>query len=439
MTRRGFDGRAERFGWWRMVAFGVAVAGVLTAIAVARCESSSDFRDFWRTAVAFRETGVIRDDLGVHNYLPFFTIFMAPWSLLPLPVATGLFTLLSLGLFAATVVTTDALLRGGPASSPGAATWVTVLLILPYVASSAVLGQVNLLVGFLVVAAWLLVERGRAWIAGLPLALAMLIKLMPAALLPFLVLTRRWRTAVSAVVATVVLGAGWPLMSLGWGETKRQHEAYVRRAVVDHSAGATLSSDKPRKARFTNQSLPIVLRRLLSDVNADPDDSGSRLFVNIANVPRPVIFGVYVVALAGVVGVSAVASRRGGTRRAQERREAAGPTMSALPHDDHRPDCEAGRNGLALWLCVMLVASPLVWTHYLVLAYWPLATLAYRAERCHRRRARPDRAALLALAGWAVAALLLAWPAARACGAQLAGVLILWFVLARSAFRLRSR
>lgn len=412
MSVRRADQFERWFGWRVLLALGAVGAAVLTVIAVARCESSSDFRDFWRTAAAFRETGVIRDDLGVHNYLPFFTIFMTPWALLPLPVATGAFTLLSLMLMAATVVMTEVLLRGELGAAPSAASWATLLLIGPYAASSAVLGQVNLLVLFLVVATWLLVERGREWIAGLPLALAILIKLMPAALLPFLLLTRRWRTGLAAVAATLVLGVGWPLMSLGPSETLRQHQAYYRRAVVEHSARTTIESDKPRKARFTNQSLPIVLRRLLSRVNADPDDAGSTLFVNVADLPGGVILAVYAGLLAVVVGGTVAAS---------------GVRLRSTPETD---DLDAQRRSLGLWLCTMLVASPLLWTHYLVLAWWPLACVAYHAERFQQRHDRPHRAALLGLAAWAAAALLLVWPAARACGAQLGGVLVVWCVLA---------
>ena len=102
MTHPAPDSPHSTRGWHVLLAaWGVYTAVILVVVAN-RAESSSDFRDFWENAVHFRQTGQIAADLGVHNYLPFFTIFMLPWSLLPLRAAIVLFTLLSLGLFAIT-------------------------------------------------------------------------------------------------------------------------------------------------------------------------------------------------------------------------------------------------------------------------------------------------------------------------------------------------
>ena len=159
-------------GWVMVVAFGVVFTIAIAVIAAVRAEPSpeqgtSDFRDFWNTARAFRDTGEIRSDLGVHNYLPFFVIFMLPWTVLPLQAAVAVFTVLSLGTFVLTVVLTQLLLHGRVGSQPRPATLVAMGLMLPYVVSCGVVGQVNLLVLFLVLAAWFLVERGREWEAGL--------------------------------------------------------------------------------------------------------------------------------------------------------------------------------------------------------------------------------------------------------------------------------
>ena len=56
----------------------------------------------------------------------------------------------------------------------------------------------------------------------------------------------------------------------------------------------------------------------------------------------------------------------------------------------------------------MLLASPLVWTHYLPLAYWPLAFLADRAERTYRVRHKAPLVSATPLALWLIGTLLLA-------------------------------
>ena len=182
-------------GWYALLAAAVAYAAVISVIVAYRAESTSDFRDFWENAVHFRETGEIASDLGVHNYLPFFTIFMLPWGFLPLRVAIVVFSLLSLALFGVTVVLVEHLLHEGLGRKPRPALLIALGLMLPYVHSCAVLGNVGLLLLFLIVTAWFFVERGREWEAGAALGLATLIKLLPGLLIVYFLLKRRWRVA----------------------------------------------------------------------------------------------------------------------------------------------------------------------------------------------------------------------------------------------------
>jgi hypothetical protein len=400
-------------GWRLLIVGGVAYCIVLIVVVALRAESSSDFRDFWRTAEAYRTTGEIRPDLGVHNYLPFFVIFMTPWSLLPLPVAIGAFSVFSMVLLGVTVAMLELLLNGRVDRAPRAATLISLALALPYIHATAVLGQVNLLVLFLIVAAWLLASRGQEWSAGVPLGLAALIKVLPAGLLVLFLLQRRWRVAVAAGATCALLGLGLPLASLGWRETVRLHGEYYQRAAVEHSAITTLLADKPIKAKYTNNSTPIVLRRLLSRTNGDPSDNGGALFVNVADVPRPAIVAVYAVLMAALLG---------------------GGLVQAIRRAPHWPFTSAGdfSRGSALfgaWCALLVLASPLVWTHYLVLAYPALAALADRLERERLERKRLCRITTVALACWSVGILLLVWPAARAAGAQLAAVIVVWVAL----------
>ena len=175
------------------------------------------------------------------------------------------------------------------------------------------------------------------------------------------------------------------------------------------SAVETLTAAKPVKMLYNNNALPTVLRRLLSPVDAGKDDLGGRLYVNLADVPAGVRLGVYLALLAVFLGGSLAGTLHG--RRHW-------PPESL---DEGR----ALRNQFGIWCCLMLLASPLVWTHYLPLVYWPLAFLSDRVERTWRAR-RLCRVGGVTLALWLVGALLLAWPAARAAGAQIAGVAAIW-------------
>ncbi len=403
---------------WRLLVLLGAVYVVVILISVGmRADSTSDFRDFWENAVHLRETGEISTELGVHNYLPFFTIFMLPWGSLPLIVASVLFSALSLVLFGVTVVLTENLLNDGLPHKVRPALLIALLLALPYVHSCAVLGNVMLLVLFLVVTCWFLVERGREWEAGAALGLAVLIKLLPGALLVFFLLKRRWRVLTSSVAVIVVLGLGLPLAALGWQRTVKQHEEFWHGAIKQHSAYTTLTAEKPIKAMLSNNSLPIVLRRLMTPVDGQRG-SDRPLLVNFANLSPPALVGLYGAMMALVLGTSGWVTLRGGQR---------------WPPDSIAEGRRL-RAQFGLWCLVALVCTPLLWTHYLPLAYWPLAFLADRADRS-RRAHEPARLTIVALVLWGVGALLLAWPAARAAGAQLWSAVMLWLALMLIAWR----
>ena len=415
-------------GWLPLLIGGGIVAIVLVVIATvrvvgvsdiadydaARAASTSDFRDFWFTARHFRETGQITADFGVHNYLPFFTIFMLPWSYLPLPAAAGAFVGLSLLLTGLCVVMVEMLLNQQLGRWPRRATLAALGLIIAYVATSSVLGTVNLLLLFLIIATWVLFEQQREWEAGIPLGLAVLIKLLPAVLIVFFLVKRRWRVAATAVAVSLIGTIVFPLTTLGYQETAHRYEAFAEGALVEHSARSTILSVEPRKGHYSNVSLPIVLRRLLTPTDAAP---GHELFVNIADWPRVVVFWVYALALIAIVGATLAVSSTGPPK---------------WPPSETAP-INAIRAQFATWCCLMLIAAPLVWTHYFVLAYWPVALLADRAQRTETTRTLEHKLCLAALLAWLAAVVLLASPAARAVGAPLLATLIAWGALLRLA------
>lgn len=407
-------------GWRPLAATAVVLTIVLCAVtayrglSTDRGSSTLDFRDFWLTALHFRETGQIVTEFGVHNYLPFFTIFMMPWSYLPLPAAVALFTALSMAAGAASVVMTEILLNGQLDPRPRASTYLAVLLVLPYAWSAGVLGQLGLILLFLMIATWFLSVRGLEWEAGITLGFAAAIKLLPAALIIFFLLKLRWRV-VSGSLATILLLAGAvPWAMLPWREFLDQHHAFVDRAVSGGGASATVYADKPQKAKYNNNGLAIVLRRLLTPTNFDPQENEPPEFTNVADLPRTAVWWIYVILLAAIVTVSIAAAARGGPRWPPADLDSA-RTLQAQ---------------FGVWCSVMLLCSPLVWTHYLVMLYWPLSVVCDRAERSQRSRRKIGVVAGAALLIWVISLLALAWPMGRAAGAQLAAVFVVWLACA---------
>lgn len=419
---------------------GVVYIAVAASIAGVRAGSTTDFRDFWENGLHFRQTGEISTTLGVHNYLPVFTILAAPASLLDLPIAVAVFVAFSLLLFGKAAALLEQHVRenaapaGGERAAPLGSGPVALLLLLPYVHTCAMLGALGLVLVALMIFAWVLADRGGrdsrpAWnnrfltnaarfpasaarlvqpprplAAGALLGLATVLKLLPGVLIVLLALLGRWRAAAASLATLALLALGVPLVVLGWEGTLRAHAAFYKTAVVEHSAVSTLLADKPVKANYSNNALPIVLRRLLSPVDGGKEQQAGGLFVNVADLPWPQIVAIYGAVMTLFAGASLWVALRA------RREPVASPVRQA---------------SIGAWFCLALLASPLVWTHYLVLALPPLMLLVERVRVGHRTGTTPWLA-LFALGVWVLAAAALAWPAARAAGAQLLAVAALW-------------
>lgn len=412
------DGRGFGGGWmswrWAGVLF-VVYALTVAVIAGARAEpdpeeGTSDFRDFWRTAGHLARTGEIRSDLGVHNYPPFFVVFMVPWSLLPLRLAAGLFALMSVVVFGGAALLSELMLCGKMPERPRWSMLAAALAMSPYATSCAVLGNLGLMLGGMIVGLWYLVERGmeggregrnegresrgNEWGAGIVLGMAALIKVIPGLLVLFFLLKRRWRVVCGAAMVGGVLGLGLPAATMGPWRTLEEVRGFLERAAGEHSAWRTIHDETARKAKYSNQSMPIVLRRLLSRTNGDAGPGGGEMYVNVTEAGAGVIWWTYVGIIGGVLAVTGhVTFWRG------------------------REWSEAGavwkwREQFGIWCCVVILASPLVWTHYYPVLLWPVMMAADGAMRGVRMMR-------LVMAGWMLGAVMTAWPEARAAGVHL--------------------
>lgn len=398
-------------GWLPLVLCAAAYTLAMCIYLPLRAETGTDFRDFWETSRHFLDTGRIVSDLGVHNYLPFFTIFMSPFAALPMSVAVIAFTLFSLGLLAVTVVMVEVLLAGRLGDRPRPALIGAILLSFAYVHSTTTLGAVNIILLFLIVAAWFLIERGHDWEAGVPLALAILIKVLPVVLLPLLLVMGRWKSALVASLLAIVLGFGITAGALGTDEAIAQHREFYQRAMVGGSAHSTITAEKPQKAKYSNSAMPIVLRRLLTKTDAHPVENQPGLFVNVAEIPTDTVWIIYCILAVGIFIATLLATTA---------------DWGGWSAEAGMPIFAAARAKFGLWCCAMLLASPLIWTHYLVLLYWPLALSADRLQLVWRREERICRVSAFVVGAWITGIAALAWPAARAAGAQLGAVLCVW-------------
>ena len=200
----------------------------------------------------------------MHNYLPFQEVLLAPFGALPMWLACAIFVALSLALFALTVWLIDRYLIRPPAGSWWLRVAAPVGLISPFVFSAAVLGQVNLLVLFLSVLCWYLVETKRPAWAGVCLSLAVLVKVFPVVLVLYFLLKRQWRVLGGVLAGLVFFGVLLTTAVFGPAENLKLHRDYWQRVVMGHGPLDQLVATEEPKSTAHNQGLPMVLRRLLT-------------------------------------------------------------------------------------------------------------------------------------------------------------------------------
>ncbi len=137
------------------------------------------------------------------TYPPFAAVLMRPLGDLPLGGAQAVFVVVSVTALIAMLW----LVIAPVAARLGYPVWFATAFALPIVSwlepvrETFSFGQINFIVAALIVVDLLVAVPKKSWLAGVGIGLAAAIKLTPAIFVIYLLLTRRWRPAVTAVVA----------------------------------------------------------------------------------------------------------------------------------------------------------------------------------------------------------------------------------------------
>ncbi|GAA1402689.1 glycosyltransferase family 87 protein [Catellatospora coxensis] len=264
------------------------------------------------------------------TYPPFAALLLFPFGLLPLGVTQALFTL---GTVAAVVVTTYWLVaplarrQGWPAWYAVGIAAPLVLVIEP-LRETITFGQINMLLILLIMMDLLVLgPRGSKW-TGVGIGVATALKLIPGLFIVYLLVTRQWRAAFTAMGAA----AGVTLLAA----------AIAPRASWDFWTSALWDTARVGRLDYTgNQSLQGLLARLVA-----PEQPAKWLWLLLALAALG--FGMWRAARAGLAGDAVT--------------------------------------GLALTGLVSGLISPITWPHHL---YWfvpAIVTLLAAAQRAQAGR-----------------------------------------------------
>ncbi|MCA1652252.1 MAG: DUF2029 domain-containing protein [Acidobacteria bacterium] len=202
-----------------------------------------DFEVYWTAGVRARAAEPLyraEDEHYQLKYLPAFAVLAIPVGLLPLPTAKAMW-------FAASIVLMIALVRLSIALLPTRLEPAWLLAIIATVAMGKfyghelVLGQVNLLLGVLVVVAALALRARREAAAGALFALAIVVKPYAAIILPWLIARRR-PASLAAAAAGVIAALLVPASLYGLAGNFALHRDWWR-TVSDSTAPNLLSPD----------------------------------------------------------------------------------------------------------------------------------------------------------------------------------------------------
>jgi hypothetical protein len=195
----------------------VVVLALVMYVARVRTEMV-DFGVYHTAAIrAVEAEPLYRADDGHYQfkYLPAFALALAPLAWLSPAIAKPLWfggSVALLWLFVAWSI------EGLPnrRRSAQALAWFTILLMGKFYAHELNLGQTNILLGVILIAAVLAVQRGRLWWAGALVGVGVFVKPYAAILLPWL-LPGAGLTGVVAAAAVIGLGLLLPTAVYGWG------------------------------------------------------------------------------------------------------------------------------------------------------------------------------------------------------------------------------
>jgi hypothetical protein len=308
-------------------------------------DDRNDFQSFWRAGKTVLEERRLNDEPGVSRYLPVFQTLHVPLALVPAGVAGGLWYALSIAALLGLPRQLERL-SGVPAREQWPAFAVLFLLVL----DNLKLGQSVPVLLWLTTWGVARAREGGALPGGFAIGAAALFKVIPVAVLGVPVILRRAHGAVAGFAIAGAVGFGATAAWVGPAATAEATSRWAAEIRAEQSAWGLVETG--RSLRYHNQGLGVTLARTFGPI----DETRARGAVRLASFPWAWVWTLY-----GFVLVALVAM---GVRAA----------LAARRRDDARTWLEL----YALSALGMLLAAPIVWTHYFL---WMLPGLLVLRDR----------------------------------------------------------
>jgi hypothetical protein len=247
-------------------------------------------------------------------YLPMFAILMAPLSSFPLHITSIVWSLLSLLMVGHSALI---LYRGCVSGSPAGASLKRPYLIYLLAASvvffseNLLLGQVHILLMYLMVLAWKYQRANAEWAAGCLIGAAAVLKLLPAVFGLYFLLTRQYRALASMLITGVLLVSVVPGLAIGFETNgtlvKEFYEIQIEPFVSGETTDAGIYARTAKQKTLNDQDLGALLMRHFTADHYFVEEMGAEAYrflnvssLNTSNVRRFMFVGFAVFLLATV-------------------------------------------------------------------------------------------------------------------------------------------
>lgn len=399
-ARRTWPDRLVRAGWVLLVILMVGTAPIALNRGI-NDMGGTDFPEYYEAGRYLLEHHAIQPHAMTAYYLPSVDVFWAGIALFPVPVAAVLWYVIGcLAWFGLLRALSKYMLFDLPNDARQQAVIAVGLLVAPLVLDQLCIGAFHGIMLWWMVAGLGRIVNGKRWTGAALLGLAIWIKLLPAIGAAYLLYKRRWREAILAGCVALLVDIGLTSLVLPYAANVQAHLDWLHRDAVGTAELLLASPDKVNEQRVTNQSMPAVLRRILTELGY-PSNS-SRDLASLANLTSTQLKTVYYSVL-GLVGVGILwICRR---------------SASQTPVADQAME-------------VALIVLSTLWFTPIAPSYHPIAVAPALALIIGRHSMRPLAWGAVAL--WVLAMGLHGVPVARAFGH------VLWITFILAAFLLRK-
>ncbi|GAB6166773.1 hypothetical protein JCM19992_27730 [Thermostilla marina] len=269
----------EALGWLLLVV-GLCVGSVMAVLRAYHDKGGTDFPEFYaagRYVVEHHD----RDPKSIlYNYLPSIDVPFAVLAWLPMPVAAGVYYLVNVGfLFGLMRALYRHVLTDIEPTLRRQAALGAILSVFPLALDGMVLGAFHLAMVWLLIEGLGRVAEGRSISGGLIVGTAVWVKLLPVVAVAYLILKRRFTPAIVAIATAIMIDVILSAAAFGPAGAVATHQQWWTQHASATTKRQLTEPGLIDEDRLTNQSLPIVLRRFLTDFGHSPGNPRNRLTI----------------------------------------------------------------------------------------------------------------------------------------------------------------